>query len=789
MTSFNNSPQNPDIHALRSVHTTNFPNLLNQLGISLVVSTYQAGKLIVVRSDGNSINTHFRQFKKPMGIAADHEKMAIGTGSQIWDLRNVPAAANKLEPVGKHDACFIPRSIHITGDIDIHEMAWVQDELWFINTRFSCLCTLGHPNSFVPRWRPHFITGYDLTDRCHLNGLSLKNGQPKYVTALGETDTPAGWRQNKVNGGILIDIETNNIISRGISMPHSPRWYGEKLWVLESGKGSIATVDLNNGHLTTVTKLPGFTRGFDVWGNIAFIGLSQVRETAVFSGMEITQLNERNCGVWVVNLQTGETIAFLRFEAGVQEIFAVSVLPNIRFPDIIDWNEELMAETYILPDEALAQVVKPKAENVESEQYFVQGNNLYHQGKLEEAIQNYRQCLKLKPDFLQAQYHLGVALGDTANYPEAIEVLKQVIEVDPNHAEAHNSLGYVYSQQRQLEQAIFHYGEAVRLNGSYAKAHFNLGMILLQTGEFERGFSECEWRWQTENFTPFECPQAKWNGEDILDKTLLIHTEQGAGDAIQFIRYIPLAAQQCKRIILICTEYLTPLFETVEGIDQIMQAGEISLSAFDVYCPLMSLPYIFKTTLETIPAEIPYLQAASKPKLRKSATQLNVGIVWAGSPTHKNDKNRSCKLTDFLPILQVPQVAFYSLQKGEKSQELQLLPSQIKVKDLESQLNTYADTAAIINQLDLIIGVDTSVVHLAGALGKPVWTLLCYNPDWRWLLDREDTPWYPTMRLFRQSQPGDWLSVMQQVQQALCELAGVEPPTTIVSETVKKNRN
>ncbi|MGB3535931.1 MAG: TIGR03032 family protein [Microcoleaceae cyanobacterium] len=782
-----NSLNNPNSHALRSIHTTNFPNLLNQLGISLVVSTYQAGKLIVVRPDGETINTHFRQFKKPMGVAADHEKMAIGTGSQIWDLRNVPAAANKLKPVGKHDACFIPRSIYITGDIDIHEMAWVHDELWFINTRFSCLCTLGHPSSFVPRWRPDFITGYDLTDRCHLNGLSLRNGQPKYVTALGKTDTPGGWRQNKVNGGILIDIETNHIISHGLSMPHSPRWYGEKLWVLESGKGSLATVDLNSGNLTTITKLPGFTRGFDVWGNIAFIGLSQVRETAVFSGMEITQLNERYCGVWVVNLQTGETIAFLRFEAGVEEIFAVSVLPNIRFPEIVDWNEDLMAGTYILPDDALANVVKPKPENIEAEEYFIQANQLYQQGNITESIRYYRDSLQLKSDFLQARYYLGVALGDTEQYPEAIQVLNQVIEVDKNHAEAHNSLGFVYSQQRQLEAAIFHYKEAVRLNGSYAKAHFNLGMILLQTGEFEPGFSECEWRWKTDFFTPFKCPQPQWQGEDISGKTLLIHTEQGAGDAIQFIRYIPLAAKQCQQIILICTKYLKPLFETVEGIDEIILAGDISLSAFDVYCPLMSLPYIFKTTLETIPADIPYLQAGSKPKLIKSQTKkLNVGIVWAGSPTHTNDKNRSCNLVDFLSILQLPNIAFYSLQKSGKSQELKLLPNQITVQNLESQLNNYADTAAIVNQLDLIIGVDTSVIHLAGALGKPVWTLLCYNPDWRWLLEREDTPWYPTMRLFRASQPGDWLGVMTQVQQALCELVEVKPPTTIASETVKK---
>lgn len=265
-----------DIH-LRSVHTTNLPDILSQLGISLVVSTYQAGKLIVLRADGDTINTHFRVFDRPMGMAANREKLAIGNAYQIWELRNVPAVAQKLEPVGKHDACYLPRRTHVTGDIDIHEMAYIHDELWFINTRFSCLCTLDPIHSFIPRWRPNFVTAYDLSDRCHLNGLSIRDNRPQYVTALGETDTATGWRKNKVNGGILIDIPSNEIICRGLSMPHSPRWYQGQLWVLESGNGSLAKVDLNSGKLTNVAQLPGFTRGIDFYENLAFIGLSQIR--------------------------------------------------------------------------------------------------------------------------------------------------------------------------------------------------------------------------------------------------------------------------------------------------------------------------------------------------------------------------------------------------------------------------------------------------------------------------------------------------------------------------------
>ena len=348
---------NPKDEPLRSVHTTNFPQILTQLGISLVISTYQAGKLIILRADGNVINTHFRVFPKPMGLAADIGRLAIGTAHQIWELRNVPAVAHKLEPVGKHDACYLPRNSHITGDIDIHDLAWGKQELWFINTRFSCLCTLDFDHSFVPRWRPNFVTALTPEDRCHLNGLGMVNAVPKYATALGETDTIRGWREKKAHGGVLMDIETNQVLLRGLSMPHSPRWYNNRLWVLESGNGSLGTVDLVSGKIETVAQLPGFIRGLDFWGNLAFVGLSQVRETAVFSGIPLTQrLEERICGVWVINIETGQTVAFLKFEDAVQEIFAVEVLPGICFPEIIDWDEKLIASSYVLPDEALADV-------------------------------------------------------------------------------------------------------------------------------------------------------------------------------------------------------------------------------------------------------------------------------------------------------------------------------------------------------------------------------------------------------------------------------------------------
>jgi uncharacterized protein (TIGR03032 family) len=355
------SPPPPDQNGqpseLRSVHTSNLPQLLDQFGISLLVSTYQAGKLIVVRVDDGKLNTHFRSFVQPMGMAVQGNRLAIGTKLQVWELCNQPEVGRNLEPAGRHDACFLPRACHVTGDIRIHEIAWADEELWIVNTRFSCLCTLDRNHSFVPRWRPPFVSGLAPEDRCHLNGLAMIDGQPRYVTVLGETDTAAGWRANKANGGCLIDVLSGETLVRGLSMPHSPRWYDDKLWLLESGTGSISLVDLNAGRAEEIGQVPGFTRGIDFCGPYAFVGLSQVRESAVFSGLPITQrLQERTCGVWVVDLRNGQTVGFLRFESGVQEIFAVQVLHGIRFPEIAMDNEDVIANSFVLPDEALADV-------------------------------------------------------------------------------------------------------------------------------------------------------------------------------------------------------------------------------------------------------------------------------------------------------------------------------------------------------------------------------------------------------------------------------------------------
>jgi hypothetical protein len=379
-------PNVEDPGPLCAAHTPNFPALLRQLGASLLVTTYQAGKLVMVRDEGDHLNTHYRSFQSPMGLALTNggAKFAIGTTLQVWEFRDVPGATRRLEPAGRHDACFLPRSSHVTGNILIHEMAYagvrgqesgvrgqgsgvspltpdscpLTPELWIVNTRFSCLATLDPESSFVPRWRPPFVTELEPSDRCHLNGLGMVDGKPKYVTALGETNEMAGWRPIKAKGGILMDVDSGAILCRGLSMPHSPRWYGGRLWVCESGSGTLGTVDLNTGRYEAVAAVPGFTRGLDFAGDLAFVGLSQVRESAVFSGIPITERlkpEERTCGVCVVDLRRGETVALLKFTSGVQEVFAVAILPR-RFPDLINNDEKLLESCFVVPTECLGEV-------------------------------------------------------------------------------------------------------------------------------------------------------------------------------------------------------------------------------------------------------------------------------------------------------------------------------------------------------------------------------------------------------------------------------------------------
>lgn len=355
----NASPAAPAAVEFRYTQTDGFPALLQQLRASLLISTYQANKLLVVRAVGAGLSLLVRTFERPMGIAVDARRLMVGTRNQIWSLRNAPDIAPRVEPLRQHDACFLPRTCHVTGDIGVHELAWAGEELWVVNTRFSCLCTLHPDYSFVPRWRPPFISALAAEDRCHVNGLAMVDGRPRYVSALGETDSAGAWRANKPQGGCLMEMSSEEIISRGLCMPHSPRWHDGRLWLLESGTGRLVLVDPSTGHRQMVAELPGFARGLAFSGPYAFIGLSKIRKTSAMDGVPLAQRREQlKSGVAAVDLRSGEVVALLEFQTAVEEIFDVQLLPGLRFPEVIGFQQETILHTFVVPPDDLTADVR-----------------------------------------------------------------------------------------------------------------------------------------------------------------------------------------------------------------------------------------------------------------------------------------------------------------------------------------------------------------------------------------------------------------------------------------------
>jgi uncharacterized protein (TIGR03032 family) len=329
-------------------YTLSWPIILSRLNTSLLISTYQAGKVIAVSSgsptDRHRLRLSFHNFEKAMGIAAAPGRLAIGGRSLVWILRDSPSIAPHIEPNERYDACYLTRTALYTGEIDGHELAWAEDELWAVNTRFSCICTLDDRHSFVPRWKPPFVSGYAPEDRCHLNGFALVGGKPRYATCFGVYDHRTGWRADKSTGGCLLEVPSGAIMAEGLAMPHSPRVHQGAVWLLDSGSGRLMRLNQHNGSLSTIATLPGYTRGLAFAGSLAFVGLSRIRDGSTFSGVPIAADAERlKCGVAIVDTTNGETIGLLEFHTGVSEIFDIQLLSGVRspalrgpFPDIDD---------------------------------------------------------------------------------------------------------------------------------------------------------------------------------------------------------------------------------------------------------------------------------------------------------------------------------------------------------------------------------------------------------------------------------------------------------------------
>lgn len=390
-------------------------------------------------------------------------------------------------------------------------------------------------------------------------------------------------------------------------------------------------------------------------------------------------------------------------------------------------------------------------------------------GETLQTVNHLAKAIDLEPDNTDTLCNLAAVLADKVDmFVEAENAARRALDIDPKKENAWNVLGKSLELQGRYGEAALAFSSAIDIVPDFAMAHNNLAMNRLARGDFSVGWTEFEWRIALggEQYKRFrDYPQ--WNGEVLRDKTIVLAAEQGMGDILQFIRYAPMVAQRVGRVVVECPAAMRDLIATVPGIDDIVCEGE-QHPPFDVFAFLLSLPRVFGTQSDSIPADVPYLRVPDGTQATVPAKDgFSVGIAWAGRSGHGNDRRRSMTVEAFAPLFDLSGVQLYSLQVGERSGELAVAGGTDRVADLTNQVRTFSDTAALVSGLDLVITVDTALAHVAGALGRPVWTLLPFTPDWRWRLEGEGCAWYPSMRLFRQAHPGDWDGVMENVTGAL----------------------
>jgi len=402
-------------------------------------------------------------------------------------------------------------------------------------------------------------------------------------------------------------------------------------------------------------------------------------------------------------------------------------------------------------------------------------NALREQGKLNEAKASLELALHLQPDFADAHSNLGNVHRDQGNLNQAVACSRRALLLKPENPEFHSKLGIGLKHLHRLDEALTCFQQALRVNSDYVPAHVGRAHALLLAGDYAQGWPEYEWRWKTKTLknwrvqTEAISPQPPWDGGPLTGRTILLKTEQGLGDTLQFIRYAPLIQQRGARVVVWSYTPLLSLLRTCPGIHYVLACDEPP-PAFDVQTSLLSLPGLLGTTLATVPADVPYLSAdpvlvAHWRRELSTIPGFKIGIVWQGRPGHEEDRFRSVPLTAFAPLARLEGVHLFSLQVGPGSEQIAALAGRFPVTDLGSRFDpaSFADAAAVVKNLDLVVTVDTALAHLAGALGSPVWLALPFSPDWRWLLGREDSPWYPSMRLFRQPQPGQWPAVFERI--------------------------
>ncbi|MGA9431839.1 MAG: tetratricopeptide repeat-containing glycosyltransferase family protein, partial [Xanthobacteraceae bacterium] len=420
------------------------------------------------------------------------------------------------------------------------------------------------------------------------------------------------------------------------------------------------------------------------------------------------------------------------------------------------------------------------------EAFCYRGDALHGLQRFDEALVGFDHALALRPAYADAHCNRGATLHALKRYEEALAACDRCIALQPDHAQAHCNRGVTLQDLMRCNEALASYDRALASRPDFASAHNNAALCRLLIGDYKRGWREHEWRWQTDQLggERRSFPQPLWLGSsELAGKTILLHAEQGFGDTLQFCRYVPLVAAHGARVVLEVQRPLQHVMRSLEGAAEVISRGE-PLPVFDLHCPLLSLPLALRTELDTIPARTPYL-AAPDEKARTWRDRFaghekrRIGLVWAGNPRkelpgcNRIDALRSMEFAQLAPLLEVPGGEFYSLQKGDDAAaQLRDCIWREQVVDWTDDLQDFSDTAALIDNLDLVIAVDTAVAHLAGALNKPLWLLNRYNTCWRWLLDRKDSPWYPSARLFRQDAAGRWDGVVLRVRAALRDTVG-----------------
>jgi hypothetical protein len=400
------------------------------------------------------------------------------------------------------------------------------------------------------------------------------------------------------------------------------------------------------------------------------------------------------------------------------------------------------------------------------------GNLYRRQNAYEQAAGCYRRLLELSPNLPEAHYNLGSVLRDKAEFGPALTHLSRAVKLRPGYAEAWNNLALTLKNIGDLDRALTCFNHAVERAPDLAVARWNRSFVHLLKEDYLSGWKDFEWRFQIPSWKtiyPFRLKGKRWQGQYAPEAAILIHDEQGLGDTLQFVRYLPMVKQRCKTVIFETRRELMTLLHGIEGADKLVARPTESVPSCecDFYVPLMSLPGIFGTTAETVPMRRPYITVDPQKRVewqdRWPKAPLTIGLVWAGRPEHHNDGNRSCRLQDLEPLRQLAQAGFVSLQKGPAAEQIAGSWAEGRIADIGSALSDFTDTAGALANIDLLITVDTAVAHLAGAMGMPVWVLIPFIPDWRWGMRRDDTPWYPKMRLFRQTEPKQWRPVIERI--------------------------